>query len=111
MAAMLIAPVVAQAATITVNTSADTSMGECTLRDAITAANNNAVTGACPAGQPSPTVDLIDFSVPGGSTISLGSALPAISSDVDIQVQARASSRSAATPRSGSSTSPRAMPC
>jgi CSLREA domain-containing protein len=82
MAMLLIAPGVAQAATITVNTNADTSMGQCTLRDAIGAANSNGATGACPAGI---GADVINFNVPAGSTITLGSALPIIASDLDIQ--------------------------
>jgi CSLREA domain-containing protein len=81
--ALLSWPAVAQATTITVTSTAD-GLGGCTLRNAIKAANQNTAQGTCPAGQPSPTADTIDFSVPAGSTITLTSALPAITSDVNI---------------------------
>jgi RTX calcium-binding nonapeptide repeat (4 copies) len=80
---MLLWPAVAQATTITVDSTADNLAG-CTLRNAITAANLNAPEGTCPAGQPGTTVDTINFSVPSGSTITLGSALPAIDGAVNI---------------------------
>jgi CSLREA domain-containing protein len=56
-------PLRAQAATITVNSRADTSgdASICTLRDAITAANTNAATGGCAAGDPG--MDTIDFNL------------------------------------------------
>src|SRR5579872_5511371 len=63
-----------QAATITVNSLADTGApGICVLRDAITAANTKAATNGCAAGTGS---DPIDFSITG--TITLGSTLPQI---------------------------------
>jgi CSLREA domain-containing protein len=66
--------------TITVNTTADgTGAPECTLRDAITAANTDTVAGGCNAGH---GADAIDFSVSG--QISLGSTLPAVASDLTI---------------------------
>ena len=81
--ALLAAPAAARATTITVHSTAD-SLAGCTLRNAITAANTNSVRGTCPAGQPSPAVDTIDFAVPSGSTITLASVLPVVSDDVDI---------------------------
>ncbi|HEX7770565.1 MAG TPA: CSLREA domain-containing protein [Dokdonella sp.] len=57
----------AHAATITVTSTADTVAvdGACTLREAITASNNNAVAD-CGTGQPAPVVDVIAFAIPGG---------------------------------------------
>ena len=72
-----LAPPAARAASLVVNTLADelNSDGDCSLREAITAANTNAAVDACPAG--SATVsDTITFSV--GGTIVLGSMLPKI---------------------------------
>lgn len=73
---------------ITVTTLVDVSSndGTCSLREAIIAANSNiavpgAVNGECVAGSDS-TSDEITFSVAG--TISLGSNLPAITSDLSI---------------------------
>ncbi|MFN7955100.1 MAG: right-handed parallel beta-helix repeat-containing protein [bacterium] len=55
----------AAATTITVTATTDDlnlgPNGNCTLREAIVAANTNAAVDACPAGQPSPTVDLISL--------------------------------------------------
>jgi CSLREA domain-containing protein len=66
--------------TITVNTTADVIGGpDCTLRDAITAANSNTTVGGCNAGH---GADIIDFSVSG--QINLGSTLPAVASDLTI---------------------------
>jgi hypothetical protein len=76
---LVIAPANAGASTITVTTAAD-SGAECTLRNAISAANNNAVSGACAAGQAAPVVDTIDFGDLGGQPITLGSTLPSLSS-------------------------------
>jgi hypothetical protein len=62
------------AATITVNSLADTGApGICVLRDAITAANTKTATNGCVAGTGS---DTINFSVAG--TITLASTLPQI---------------------------------
>src|SRR4051794_3140538 len=63
--------VAAQAATITVNSTADVAAndGQCTLREAIIAANTNTASGAaageCVAGQASPTIDVIVFALSG----------------------------------------------
>jgi CSLREA domain-containing protein len=66
--------------TITVNTTADGTGGpDCTLRDAITAANSNTPVGGCNAGH---GADTIAFSVSG--QINLGSTLPAVASDLTI---------------------------
>lgn len=86
--ALLIFPGWAAATTITVNSTADTAANDnaCTLREAITAANANAASGAmaneCAAGQASPTEDQINFSIAGAGphTISPGSALPELTS-------------------------------
>ena len=73
------------AASITVNSLADTAAddGSCTLREAITAANTDAASGAspgeCVAGS---GADDIGFGVPG--TITLGSSLPTISTNLAI---------------------------
>ncbi|HEX2465043.1 MAG TPA: CSLREA domain-containing protein [Thermoanaerobaculia bacterium] len=76
---------------ITVNSTADTEVdsGQCTLREAIKAANNNAQSGAmpgeCAAGEASPTVDSIVFTIAGtGHTISPSSQLPSITQTVTI---------------------------
>ena len=73
---LLLAAGAASADTFTVTSTADTDDGtcdaDCTLREAINAANAN--TGA----------DIIDFSVPAGSTITLGTSLANIDGDLDI---------------------------
>ncbi len=78
--------------TITVTTTADGNVicfpgpcpPQCSLRDAITAANENRVVNDCPAGQSS-GVDRIVFKVGSGTpTISLRSALPPITEPVEI---------------------------
>jgi CSLREA domain-containing protein len=58
--AALTATPIAQAATITVNTTADevNSDGDCSLREAIVAANTDTVVDACPAGSGADTVNL-----------------------------------------------------
>ena len=69
----------ASAATITVNNLSGTSVGgQCTLRDALLAADSNAVVQGCAAGS---GADTINFSVTG--TISLATELT-IDSDVTI---------------------------
>jgi hypothetical protein len=75
--ASLALPVGAQAATITVNTSNDVSGAQCTLRDAIEAANANSAKGACPAGE-SAVTDTIAFNLPAPSTITLGTSAPSV---------------------------------
>jgi CSLREA domain-containing protein len=76
-------PAFAQTPTlITVNTIDDelNSDGDCSLREAITAANTNAAVDACAAGVPG--ADTIGFDVTG--TITLGSSLPAINDSLTI---------------------------
>jgi CSLREA domain-containing protein len=78
-----------EAATIIVNSLSDVANGSeglCTLREAITAANNNATSGAvageCAAGSSSGS-DIIDLTGVTG-TINLTGALPSISSSMTI---------------------------
>ena len=78
------------AATITVNSAADVAAddGQCTLREAINAANNNAASGItageCSAGTAGP--DTIVFNIGGGGlqTITPTSGLPPITELVTI---------------------------
>lgn len=77
----LIAPTAAAAATITVDTTDDVSVSQCTLRAAIRAANFNAVEAGCAAGS---GADTIQFSLPAESTITLGSKLPPVNSAIEI---------------------------
>jgi hypothetical protein len=70
----------AGAATITVPTTADTSASQCTLRDAIHAADFDSPQGACSAGS---GPDVISITAIG--TITLGSALPQIESGLSIR--------------------------
>lgn len=68
LALLLLLPAALPAATIVVDSAADTyaADGDCTLREALNAANGNAaVNGDCAAGQPAPTVDVIAFAIPG----------------------------------------------
>ena len=81
---VLCLPNAAAAKTIPVTTSADVSGSACTLRFAIAAANTNAPAGVCPAGEAAGT-DTIVFEVPSGSTITLGSALPPLNSNIALQ--------------------------
>src|SRR3954468_2495040 len=74
---LFVAP--AGAATIVVPTTADTSASQCTLRDAIHAANFDETEGACSAGSGS---DLISITAIG--TFALGSTLPQIESPMTI---------------------------
>jgi len=102
---LLIAAGPASAATITVPTTADTSGSQCTLRDAIHAANFDSPEGACSTGS---GPDVISITAVG--TITLGSALPQIDSGLTVTVRAtrpwsqsrpmaRASASSTSTPR------------
>src|SRR3982750_1924972 len=82
---------VAHGATIIVNSTANTAdPGNCTLREAIIAANTNAPVGACAAGSPFPAVDTISVAfsrfvcLSSGCTIVLQSPLPTITEDVII---------------------------
>ena len=83
-AVLLLVPAAARAATITVNSTADTAAndGVCTLREAITAANTNTASGAaageCAAGAAG--LDTIAFAIPGAGvqTITAVLGFPAI---------------------------------
>ena len=78
--AFVIAAAPAPAATIAVDSLADTAGGaECTLRDAILAANSDSPAGGCPAGSGG---DTIRFVVNG--TITLGGTLPPIDDGLEI---------------------------
>src|SRR5438876_495941 len=90
---LLVCAASASAATITVTSTGDATAddGQCTLREAITAANTNTAstdtTGTpCMAGDVTP--DTIDFSAAFNGeladTITLASALPPITSDLTI---------------------------
>lgn len=80
----LMLPACASATTITVATSNDVSGAQCTLRDAIVAANTNTLTGACPAGSAFPAIDTIQFGAGIGSTITAGTPLPVVVGNVSI---------------------------
>jgi len=75
--------------TITVDTAADVvaNDGQCSLREAITAANTNSTSGAaageCPAGSGADTI-AFTIGATGPQTITLSSALPNISEAVTI---------------------------
>ena len=73
--AAMVAPAPAQAVSLIVNTTADelNSDGDCSLREAIQAANTDSAVDACPAGS---GADTITFSVTG--TIAVTSTLPTI---------------------------------
>ena len=75
--AALASATTASAATITVDTTVDDDLGdgECSLREAILAANTDSPHNDCPAGS---GPDRIVFSLAKGVTIALGSALPTI---------------------------------
>ncbi|MDP9191298.1 MAG: right-handed parallel beta-helix repeat-containing protein [Acidobacteriota bacterium] len=83
---LLVFAVDLSAATITVNGTGDAISvdGACTLREAVTAANTNAVSGDCPAG--SAGLDQIHFAIGGGGAqaISLFSPMPDIVDPVTI---------------------------
>lgn len=74
----------ASAATIPVTTLEDADLDDlqCSLREAIVAANGDTAYRGCPAGGPSDRIDLA--SLPPGSTIELAAALPAISEIVEL---------------------------
>jgi CSLREA domain-containing protein len=88
LAALAFAP--AQAATVTVTTTADVAAddGQCTLREAIVATNSNlpsgALAGECVAGEA--PLDTIYFAIPGAGphTIFVGNALPVITAPLFI---------------------------
>lgn len=88
-----LAPSAAYAATITVNDDGDVTAddGNCTLREAIEAANDNLASGAmadeCDAGELGPAIrDVIDFDLGMGSHVisPVGSDLPVITEQVEI---------------------------
>jgi CSLREA domain-containing protein len=81
--ALLLWPGLASAATITVNTAADSPGAQCTLRDAIKAANTDLASNGCTT--PGSGADTIQFQLPDPSIITLGSALDQISGDLNIQ--------------------------
>jgi CSLREA domain-containing protein len=75
--------VAARAEIITVNTATDTPGGQCTLRDAIHAANTDLASNGCTT--PGSGADTIQFQLPNPSTITLNSPLDQITGDVNIQ--------------------------
>lgn len=78
----------AQAATIPVSTSAASSSTECTLVDAIVAANTDSAVGACPAGSGADVITLLAGSVIRfTSPYTAVTALPAVSSAITIEGQ------------------------
>jgi CSLREA domain-containing protein len=87
---MLLVAAGAPAATIEVSSlmdDADGTDGECTLREAITAANTNSASGAAPgecvAGSGT-VVDVIELPAPLAGTISLGSSLPTVTEGLEL---------------------------
>lgn len=68
----------AMAATITVN--GDGTAGTCSLADAITAANNNAISGNCLAGNDAAGFDIINLQ----TDVVLSNALPSITSGITL---------------------------
>jgi CSLREA domain-containing protein len=106
-ATLLLAPLSALAATITVTSTADTAAndGVCTLREAIIAANTNTASGAaageCAAGAAG--LDTIVFNIPGSGvqTIAPASALPLISEAVFINGYSQPGSSANTNPLSG----------
>jgi hypothetical protein len=81
-AALLLVPSVASASLITVNDPGDPSGTGCTLRAAINSANINTAAGNCGSGTAG--ADVIDFSLPPSSTISLTAPLPVLAEDLGI---------------------------
>jgi hypothetical protein len=79
---LMLAPAGANAADITVATTDDTSASECTLRDAITSANGNSDSGFCVA---SGTYGADSIQITATGNINLATALPDISSDMEIE--------------------------
>lgn len=85
-AVLLALTISASANTITVTGTGDgfATDGQCTLAEAISAANNNIVVNECAAGAPG--LDTIAFNIGGGGaqTINLVSSLPFISDPVNV---------------------------
>jgi len=72
-----------QAANIWVDTASDGVTGQCRLRDAIIAANTDAVVEGCAAGSGADFIRLLNIA---GSTITLGGTrLPTVTSEVTLQ--------------------------
>ncbi len=89
-----VAPATVPFATITVNTTADDNVvnGNCTLREAIIAANTHMAVDACAAGVAG--LDTIEFSLGAGTpTINVLSALPTINEPVTINGNTGGSTR------------------
>jgi CSLREA domain-containing protein len=78
--AALAMPPIASAGTIPVTTTDDNNLIACTLRDAITAANNDSAVHACPAG----TGFSNDIAITATGQINLATPLPEIRSAVHI---------------------------
>jgi CSLREA domain-containing protein len=79
LALLLVAPSLAAADTITVTTTDDINLGSCTLRDAITAANDDATFHACVRSTGTGTdPDTINFNLPPMATINLATELPIV---------------------------------
>jgi CSLREA domain-containing protein len=87
LAALVLRPSGSRAATAIVVTSTGDGPvavdGNCTLREAITAANTDAASGDCPAGS---GADTVSFDLPGAGphTVQLAAALPAVAQSVGI---------------------------
>ncbi len=79
------------AADITVNSTVDSTgdAGICTLRDAIISANTDTAAGGCPAGSGDDTINF-DAAL-SGQTITLGSRLPFLDSNISFDGSALAS--------------------
>lgn len=72
---LLAAPAVAQAAQITVTTVNDElnpADGDCSLREAVQSARDNAAFSGCPSGQAAPAVDTIRLPISTAYTLNLG---------------------------------------
>ena len=79
--ALVVAAPGAFAATITVNATGDSAGGtDCTLRDAITAANDNTMTGGCIAGDDNNDIIVFGDGVAGSTIMLAGMALPTVMS-------------------------------
>jgi hypothetical protein len=79
-AGAVLLPLVAGAATITVDTTADSGSGNCTLTEAVAAANTDSAVDACAAGSGADVIDLTGLT----GTITLGGSL-LITTDVTIK--------------------------
>lgn len=80
LAALAAGPAVATDYIITTNAAGNGAAGDCTLAEAIQAANSNGAVDACAAGDPEPTIDTIDLAGAGGAititaTLNLNSSI------------------------------------